>query len=1102
MRTFFALAAFCLVSFAILTGGCQPTAPVAQVRAVTPDPKDDLRMPWAPASSGFWRDWLVLGPLPNPPLPKDKVKTAHPVGAGFDADYLGGEAAARPSAGQTVKLPDGRTLAWTAYTSDRDTINFAAAFEGVSTDNVAAYAFRAVHRPQAGRALLSIGSDDSVKVYLNGQLVHSNIVGRGIRADDDLVAVDLKAGDNALLVKVESPRGGWGFICRMLSEAQVAGLEAGDLRPRLEEQPDGTLTLQTDTGVGALGAASQTVLVEVVAPAGKVLTQSQARRSESIRLDPSPWPDGPYEIRLTHAGFDGRKTFIHLAGYRGDWVLQARALLEECDKLSPMDTSVRALRLRVLRDFVLERLGGDVRARPTTGKAADTAPQAWRKIHGTLMEHRELDDRDAVRPLGFVRLAWIDPIDDSRQFARAYLPPGYAADRKWPLVVNLHGYNPSNPAYVNWWSSAERHNRMAERHGVIELEPHGRGNTGYSGIGLADVLRSVEMARKTFSVDPQRIYVMGYSMGGGGTWHVGTRCPDLFAAIAPIYGGWDYHTWMEADKFAKLTPWQRFTHEAGGSFALAESLLTTPVFINHGDRDELVKVDHSRYVVRMLQRWGYDVRYWEHPGKGHGGLGCEDEIARFFLARTLRSDPAEVRMRSGSLRDARAHWLRVEQSADPTAFICATARVTAANTVRLDSQNVLEARLSPGAALVDPSKPLRVIWNGEDAGQHDLSAGSVLVRAAGYTPPAMPKTPALCGPLGDATNTPFAIVRGTIARDARMAAFCRLRAEGLRESWRRWQHVEPRYFLDTQISEDQIRRYSLILFGGPDENLVARRLAADIPLRLEPDAITVAGHRYAARNAAVSMIRPHPLNPARYVVINAGNSPDGMFFTDRLPDEMDFVIVDDVQTAGSDDIPFEDRAIACGLFDRAWQLDPRYTQTSKADARAKLGRRRAPTLLSAASDASRLMLSQLLETSSAGSFSIMQRGSNWSGKPMRLGGRAFADGIAVQAWHEECAATYDLAGGQWKRLRATLGIEIDDPSKLEDRHKKGTRVFFVVRGDGKELYRSPTFKWDSPPADMDIDVSGVQVLELKVANESTWNNAASSVNWADLRLEK
>jgi len=59
-----------------------------------------------------------------------------------------------------------------------------------------------------------------------------------------------------------------------------------------------------------------------------------------------------------------------------------------------------------------------------------------------------------------------------------------------------------------------------------------------------------------------------------------------------------------------------------------------------------------------------------------------------------------------------------------------------------------------------------------------------------------------------------------------------------------------------------------------------------------------------------------------------------------------------------------------------------------------------------------------------------------------------------------------------------------------------------LRGDGRELCRSEPFRWDSAPRPLDVDISGVKVLRLEVTNKSTWHCAASSIDWADLRLEK
>ena len=1070
--------------------------------------KDEMRALWQRDAGGFLREWLVCGVFPNPPVAAgEKVgrTTGHRAGAGFDVDYLkavGGEAAARPAAGQAVRRPDGSQAAWTSYTSDRDEVDLKAAFRDQPGDRVVAYAYATLPRARAGKAVLALGSDDSVKVYLNGALVHDRRAKRGVRKDEDLVPVTLNQGDNALLMKVENGGSGWGLVLRVLSESQASALAAGEIRPRIDPPPDGKphlLSVRTDT---ALAVTDETVRVELVAAGGQVAGSAQVKRGRGVRFDTTDLPAGPYEIRVSRAKPGGAGVFRHLPWYQGDWRTQARELLDACDKLPVRPTRPADLRLRVLGQLVLDRLGGD----PRKPAAAAPGPDAWADVHSPLMEHRELQlgAAAAIRAHGFLRLAWRDEVDDSPQYARAYLPPDYdpKANKAWPMVVILHGYNPPNPEYVRWWGVTDRHNGIAEAHGVIVLEPHGRGNTSYNGIGDADVLRAIRTAKETFRVDADRVYLTGYSMGGGGTWHVGARHPELFAAIAPIYGGWDYHQWMEENELAKLSRRRRYEMESWSSFAQAESLLTTPVFINHGDADSLVDIKFSRYAVRMLQRWGYNVRYWEHPGGGHGQLGCEDELLRWFLAHRRRPDPRRVRVRSARLKSASAHWVRVEQREDPYAFLQVDARVVGRGTIRLDTANVLQIRLSPGAKLVDGGKPVRVLWNGRDTGSHTFADGAITLRAAGYAPApgAFHKTPQVAGPIDQATTTPFAIVAGTAAKDPTMRRFCRFRAETARKEWLRWQKVAPRYVLDTQITDEQIRTYSLLLFGGPDENLVTRKLAKYISLEIKPHWITLGGRVFRATDASLAMVCPNPFRPDRYVTITAGNSPAGMFFANRLPGHVDFAIADG---RSAQETPFEDLCVAAGRFDHTWQVNEKYLTRGDPDGRARAAVSKAPSRLTAAVADPQLPLSELLEAESSGSFVYMARDRNWQGRPIRLGGKTYDSGIGVSVWHEPCLARYDLAGGNWKRLRATLGIEVDkDPKKLQQKQKDGTRVYFLVRGDGKELFRSATFRWNSPPAEMDVDVRGVKALELEVANETTWHNAASSVNWADVRLEK
>lgn len=83
---------------------------------------------------------------------------------------------------------------------------------------VVAYAWVQINMPEETHGILGIGSDDSIKIWLNGTLVHKNLVTRGVIPDNDRVPVTFKKGKNQLVLKILNTGGPWGFACRLLEE--------------------------------------------------------------------------------------------------------------------------------------------------------------------------------------------------------------------------------------------------------------------------------------------------------------------------------------------------------------------------------------------------------------------------------------------------------------------------------------------------------------------------------------------------------------------------------------------------------------------------------------------------------------------------------------------------------------------------------------------------------------------------------------------------------------------------------------------------------------------------------------------------------------------
>lgn len=156
------------------------------------------------SQSPFITDWLIAGPFPN-----ENCK-------GFDTPYP-------PE--QTKSLDDALKAAeWKRAGVSDSIMDLLPHFK--PNTNVVAYALAKIEAPNEMPTELLIGSDDGVKVWLNGELVHSNHAHRGVQVDQDRVTVRLRHGTNWLLLKVENGGGAWGFVVRVRDVDRVLKFSA------------------------------------------------------------------------------------------------------------------------------------------------------------------------------------------------------------------------------------------------------------------------------------------------------------------------------------------------------------------------------------------------------------------------------------------------------------------------------------------------------------------------------------------------------------------------------------------------------------------------------------------------------------------------------------------------------------------------------------------------------------------------------------------------------------------------------------------------------------------------------------------------------------
>ncbi len=164
--------------------------------------------------------WLVAGPFPNPADKEFKDCK------GFETDYIG-ETGIKAVEGQ--KASSGK---WQLAVEDaKKGLDFLPIFK--TGEPAVGYAYAALISKSSMDARLLVGSDDGVKAWLNGKLIHTNHLTRGVEGQTDQVDIKLDPGANRLLFKVDQHFGGWGLRVKVVARD---GSPASDLIEALDVQ--------------------------------------------------------------------------------------------------------------------------------------------------------------------------------------------------------------------------------------------------------------------------------------------------------------------------------------------------------------------------------------------------------------------------------------------------------------------------------------------------------------------------------------------------------------------------------------------------------------------------------------------------------------------------------------------------------------------------------------------------------------------------------------------------------------------------------------------------------------------------------------------------
>jgi len=131
-------------------------------------------------------------------------------------DFFNGD----PNIAQLLTPLDNKNYQWKKFHNKENIVDLNLLLG--KTDYASVYAYSEINVDSAQFSVLAIGSDDGIKIWHNGVLVHSHWVGRGVIPDEDLIPLTLQKGTNQILLKVQNRNQGWGFSARFLNKELVS----------------------------------------------------------------------------------------------------------------------------------------------------------------------------------------------------------------------------------------------------------------------------------------------------------------------------------------------------------------------------------------------------------------------------------------------------------------------------------------------------------------------------------------------------------------------------------------------------------------------------------------------------------------------------------------------------------------------------------------------------------------------------------------------------------------------------------------------------------------------------------------------------------------
>lgn len=534
-------------------------------------------------------------------------------------------------------------------------------------------------------------------------------------------------------------------------------------------------------------------------------------------------------------------------------------------------------------------------------------------------------DAPWTRKSGPVVRGYVSKIDRTVQPIGLVIPASYKFDgtEKHRLDFWFHGRG-ETLSEVNFLNDRSKNIGQISPENTIVLHPYGRYCNANKLAGEVDSLEALDAVKRQYRVDPDRIAVRGFSMGGAACWQFAVHYADQWFAANPGAGFSETPEFLRVFQNEKLTPtwYEQKLWRMYDCPGYAVNLAQLPTIAYSGDMDNQKQA--ADIMATAFEREGMKLLHIIGPMTGHkihpeSGKIVEEQLAKWAVNGIDRS-PQKLRFATFTLKYNQMHWLTIDGMKTHWEEARVIAEPVDQNELQVTTMNVSALTIRPGEG-----RPRKVSI---DSGPVlDLPADGHFVldgkqwRAGQLS--GLRKKHGLQGPIDDALMDSFIFVKPTgKCRSDAVDKWVAAEFDHAVTHWRRQMRGDAIVKLDSEITAQDIANSNLVLWGDSQANSIVSKIADKLPIQWSAKGLLVGDRSFDSDHHGLIAIYPNPLNPEKYVVLNSGftyREYDYLNNARQVPKLPDWAVID---VSVPPNTRFPGKVVDADFFDERWALKP------------------------------------------------------------------------------------------------------------------------------------------------------------------------------------